>query len=263
MYITTLSPGKWDRWRDDWVIMQVEVHDRLEMLTATSMGSHNGWEKVPNLQLAYRPMLKRIQCLVEKCLTSMMLLFDFLSKRITPLQHRAHPTWLYTRENDITRMECGHGSDLDPKVLDGMLLKLSIDLSSSNIINPLVPCMPICLDQAARSQLLKEMPTLVNIDITAHQMGDQSRGVHIPRTDAVGGRRSADTTSGFGKGKEKIASSGCASKVGSRSASSDAEVSSEEIAPLERKRRLVHSDGSMVGGPPLSGQQAPKKTAAP
>jgi hypothetical protein len=49
VYIATLTPGKWDRWRDDWVIMQTGVHDQLELLTAAPTGSHSGWEKVPNL----------------------------------------------------------------------------------------------------------------------------------------------------------------------------------------------------------------------
>jgi hypothetical protein len=34
-----------------------------------------------------------------------MVLFDFLSKRITPLQHRAHLTWLYNGDNETTRVE--------------------------------------------------------------------------------------------------------------------------------------------------------------
>jgi hypothetical protein len=34
--------------------------------------------------------------------------------------------------------------------------------------------MPISLDQVVRSQLLKEMPTLDDNDITVQQMGDQS-----------------------------------------------------------------------------------------
>jgi hypothetical protein len=63
-------------------------------------------------------------------------------------------------------------------------------------------------------------------------MGDQSRGVHIPETDAAGIWRSVDTTSGSGKGKEKITLSGSASKVGSQSPPSDVEASSEEIIPL-------------------------------
>jgi hypothetical protein len=64
-------------------------------------------------------------------------------------------------------------------------MRLSVDPSSGNFINPPVPCMPIFLDPAVSSQLLKEMPMLDNIDITSRQMGDQSCGVHIPRMDVV------------------------------------------------------------------------------
>jgi hypothetical protein len=44
-----LTPGKWDRWRDDWVIVQDDAHDRLELPTAAPTGSRFGWEKVPDL----------------------------------------------------------------------------------------------------------------------------------------------------------------------------------------------------------------------
>jgi hypothetical protein len=68
----------------------------------------------------------------------MIVLFDFLSKRIAPLQLRVRPAWLYTGENDTTRLERGQGSDLDPRVLNSMLLKLSTDSSSSDFINPML-----------------------------------------------------------------------------------------------------------------------------
>jgi hypothetical protein len=42
VYITALTLGKWDRWMDDWVIMQAEVHDRLELLIAALMGHRSG-----------------------------------------------------------------------------------------------------------------------------------------------------------------------------------------------------------------------------
>jgi hypothetical protein len=74
--------------------------------------------------------------------------------------------------------------------------------------------------------------------------------MHIPKTDAVGGRRSADTTPVASKGKGKIAPSRSAIKADSRSPSSDAEALAEEIAPLQRKRMLIHSDGSTNCGPP-------------
>jgi hypothetical protein len=59
-------------------------------------------------------------------------------------------------------------------VLAGMLSKLSVDPSSGDFINPLAPCMPIFLDPTTRSQLLREMPMLDDIDITAWQTGDLS-----------------------------------------------------------------------------------------
>jgi hypothetical protein len=49
VYITALTPGEWDHWRDDWVIKWVQVHDRLKMSTTAPMGSHTGWERVPAL----------------------------------------------------------------------------------------------------------------------------------------------------------------------------------------------------------------------
>jgi hypothetical protein len=69
-----LIPGKWDCWTNDWVIMQAEVHDQLELTTTVSTASRNGRERVPNLQRDYYPMLKRIQFLVENVLTSKMVL---------------------------------------------------------------------------------------------------------------------------------------------------------------------------------------------
>jgi hypothetical protein len=66
------------------------------------MGRRSRWEKVPERQSAYNPMLKRIQFLAEQGLTSLMMLFDFLSRRITPFQQHVHAAWLYTGENDTT-----------------------------------------------------------------------------------------------------------------------------------------------------------------
>jgi hypothetical protein len=72
---------------------------------------------------------------------------------------------LYTGENDATRLEHGPGTDLEPGVLDTMLSKLSTDPSCIGFITPPAHCMPICMDRAARSLLLKAMPTLDDIDI--------------------------------------------------------------------------------------------------
>jgi hypothetical protein len=84
-YITPLTPGKWDCWREDWVIVKTDIHDRRELLTSAPMSKRSHWERVPDLQSAYDPVVKRIQYLVEKVLASMMVLFDFLFWRIAPL----------------------------------------------------------------------------------------------------------------------------------------------------------------------------------
>jgi hypothetical protein len=128
------------------MIVQAGIHDRLGMSTTASMGRRSDWEKVLDLQQAYNPVLERIQFLAEKGLTSLMVMRDFLSKRITPLQERARTAWLYTRENDATRLEPSHGMDLETGVLETMLLKLSTDPSSIDFVTPPVHYMPICTD---------------------------------------------------------------------------------------------------------------------
>jgi hypothetical protein len=41
-YITTLNPGKWDRWREDWVIVHAKFHDRLELPTGARANGTDG-----------------------------------------------------------------------------------------------------------------------------------------------------------------------------------------------------------------------------
>jgi hypothetical protein len=170
------------------VIVQVDVHDRLELPTMAPTGHRFDYVNVPDLQRPYNPVLERIQFLAEKGLTSILVLHDFLSKCIAPFQERARPVWLYTRENDATWLEQGRGTNLVPGVLETTLSKLSTDPSSIGFITPPVHCMPICTDQATRSLLLKVMPTLDDIDIATRRRGDQSRRLHIPRTNAANGR---------------------------------------------------------------------------
>jgi hypothetical protein len=67
------------------VIVQTDFHDRLELLIRAPIGKHDLWEKVPDLQQLYDPMLEKIKSLAGEGLTSMMVLFDFLSRRIAPL----------------------------------------------------------------------------------------------------------------------------------------------------------------------------------
>jgi hypothetical protein len=117
MYIVPISTSKWDRWREDWVIVRAHNHHYLVLPTKTPTGKRGDWEEVPRLQRAFEPMIERIKHLVGHGPTSMVVLSDFLSKRIAPLQLSTCPTWMYSSERDTTRLGRGRGSDLDPDVV--------------------------------------------------------------------------------------------------------------------------------------------------
>jgi hypothetical protein len=55
----------WDRWKDDWVIMQADVHDQLELPARAPTSKCGGWEKVPDLQRDYDTIVKRIRFMVD------------------------------------------------------------------------------------------------------------------------------------------------------------------------------------------------------
>jgi hypothetical protein len=64
----------------------------------------------------------------------MMVLHDYVSKCNVPLQERTRPTWLYTRVNDVTRLERSDGSVLSEVALALVMRKLSHDPSSHDFI---------------------------------------------------------------------------------------------------------------------------------
>jgi hypothetical protein len=36
-YITALRPDRWERWREDWVLVQINAHERLMLPTVAPM----------------------------------------------------------------------------------------------------------------------------------------------------------------------------------------------------------------------------------
>jgi hypothetical protein len=117
-----------------------------------------------------------------------MVLHDFLSRRLTPLQDRlARPTRIYTRVNDIMRFERGHRSSLDEALLAACLKELTTDQFLADLVVPTAVCEPICVNQVTRIALLATMPTLNDVDIAPVQRGDQSRGVVVPGVGSLAG----------------------------------------------------------------------------
>jgi hypothetical protein len=72
-------------WRDDWALVQVDVHDRLTLPVAAPTLDHSEWVKDLGLESGFDPMLDRIRYLAENSLTSWMVLHDLLSKCLAPL----------------------------------------------------------------------------------------------------------------------------------------------------------------------------------
>jgi hypothetical protein len=98
--------------------VQADAHDWLTLPASAPTLNCTEWVKDPGLESGFDLTLDRIQHLAENGLTSLMVLHDFLSCRLTPLQDRpAHPAWMYIRVNDIMWLEHGPGSSLDEALL--------------------------------------------------------------------------------------------------------------------------------------------------
>jgi hypothetical protein len=80
--------------------------------------------KDPDHGVRIQPVLVRIRCLAENGLTTLMVLHDFLSKRLVPLQDRPRLTWMYTGVNNIMRLHHRPGDideDLSHRIKAGWL----------------------------------------------------------------------------------------------------------------------------------------------
>jgi hypothetical protein len=119
-------------------------------------------------------VLGKIWILDESRLTPMMVLHDYVLKRIAPLQERTRPAWIYTEVNNITQLERGDGSVLSEEALVLVMGKLSPDPSSHDFVTPPTSCQPLCVDQAVRSMPLVVMPSMDDIGIAQIQRGNQS-----------------------------------------------------------------------------------------
>jgi hypothetical protein len=122
-------------------------------------------------------VIERIRHLASRGLLSMMVLSNFLSRRIALLQSCIRPGWQLNREVDTTWLEHGRGSDLALDVLRTLLRKMSPNPSSTDFVTPLLVYTSLCSDQATRMRLLRWLPTLDDINIAMLQKGNLSQGV--------------------------------------------------------------------------------------
>jgi hypothetical protein len=122
-----------------------DVHDRLALPVGGPTLDRTEWGKDPGLEPGFDPMLDRIQYLAENGLTSLMVLHDFLSKRLTRLQDRSHRTaWMYTGVNDIMRLDRGPESSLGDTLLAASLKAVTMDQPSAKLVMPAAGYEPLC-----------------------------------------------------------------------------------------------------------------------
>jgi hypothetical protein len=89
-------------------------------------------------------VLDRIQYLAENGQTLLMVLHNFLSKHLAPLQDRSHHlAWMYTGANDIMRLDRGSGSSLGDTLLAASLKALTMDQPSAELVTPAMACGPL------------------------------------------------------------------------------------------------------------------------
>jgi hypothetical protein len=56
-YIAPVSPGRWERWREDWALVHVNVHDRLTLPIGGPTVDRTKWGKDPTLEPGFDPVL--------------------------------------------------------------------------------------------------------------------------------------------------------------------------------------------------------------
>ena len=101
-------------------------------------------------------MLERILELRESGLTSVMVVADFLRRRLAPLRERARPSWFYTGPEDITRTQIGASWDLGQAELRGMIRVITGSEDMSRAELPW-PEMALCA-HPDRVAILKRLP---------------------------------------------------------------------------------------------------------
>jgi hypothetical protein len=84
-YIAPISPGRWERWREDRALLQADTHDRLALPVDAPTLDRTKWVKDLGLESGFNPLLDQIQYRAENSLTSLMVLHDFLSRCLAPL----------------------------------------------------------------------------------------------------------------------------------------------------------------------------------
>jgi hypothetical protein len=226
--------------------VQADAHDRLTLPASAPTLDCTEWGKDPGLDSGFNLVLDRIQYTGVNDimrLTSLMVMHDFLSRRLAPLQDQpACPAWMYTGVNDIMRQECGPRSSLDEVLLAACLKALTTDQFLVDLVVPAAVYEPICVNQAARTTLLATMPTLDDVDIALVQRGDQSCGMVIPEAGGLAGAAGGHSYSG----SPQVALAASQQAAARQTTVVASRQATEEVAPLRPLARASRLESSLT-----------------
>jgi hypothetical protein len=264
-YIGAFSSSKWEDWREGWVIAVADPHDRLGLPTEAPQSDRSTWKARPTIPAELDPVLNRIKKLARSGLTSMMVLGDFLKRRIAPLQQRSRMAYVYMGLNDCYRIARGPGGDFTRTELEAALRAMTGEAFSPESLVLPSGVKALCEDQALRSTILASMPTLDEGGLAIRQLGgDPNRGLQIPSatpdrqqraSEGPVGRRPGGPVPG-GKGKEKVPVPEHRHKVNAGAAPDQRSDEAQGAAPVRssqaegsKSQRLQCGNGSLVGEP--------------
>jgi hypothetical protein len=196
-------------------------------------------------------------------LTSMMVLGDFLRRRIAPLQ-QSRMACMYTGSNDCCRIMREPGTDLTRAELEASIRAMTGEAFTLESLVLPRGIKALCEDQAMRSAVLASMPTLDEGGLAVRQVGgDPNRGSispaprptarNAPTRVPVGPATEVRSPLGKGKGRNRSWSA-TKQNVGATPTRRDDDARGAATARSSqeegfRSRRLQRGDGSFMGEP--------------
>jgi hypothetical protein len=161
-YISAFSSTKWEDWCTDWVITITDANDHLKLPTRGPLLDRNSWKARPSLPAELNLVLDRVKVLARGGLTSMMVLGDFLRRRIAPLQQRSRMACMFTGVNDCSRIERRASTDLFDAELEVLIWGMTGEVYALELLVFLRGISALCEDQGMRTAIQVSLPTLDN-----------------------------------------------------------------------------------------------------
>jgi hypothetical protein len=147
----------------------------LDLQTEGPLSDRSTWKAKLSLPEELIPVLNWVKTLVRGGLTLMMVLGDFLRRRIAHLQQRSRMACMYMGSNDCCRIVRGPGTDLTCAELGAAIRAVTGETYSLELVVLPRGIKALCEDQAVPSAVLASMPTLDEGGLAVRQVGGCGR----------------------------------------------------------------------------------------